>query len=143
VKYLLDTNVISELIKRNPNHLVVRWIDERDESDLFLSVVTVGELQKGIMKLGDQSRAEQLQTWVNQELAKRFAGRVLPIDLDVAFTWGRMQGISEKGGLKLPVMDSLIAATAITHSLIVVTRNVHDIERCQAAVHNPWETPLP
>ncbi len=141
MKYLLDTNVISELIKRNPNPSVVRWIDERDESTLFLSVVTFGELQKGIMKLSDESRAERLQTWVNQELAKRFEGRVLPIDLDVAFTWGRIQGISEKGGLKLPVMDSLIAATAITYNLIAVTRNVHDIERCQASVYNPWETP--
>lgn len=138
MKYLLDTNVVSELIKREPNPSVVRWIDGREESTLFLSVVTFGELQKGIKKLNDENRAELLQTWVNQELAKRFEGRILSIDLDVAFTWGRIQGVSEKSGLKLPVMDSLIAATAIAHNLIVVTRNVHDVERCQASVHNPW-----
>jgi hypothetical protein len=138
VKYLLDTNVVSELVKREPNPGVGRWVDERDESTLFLSVITFGELQKGIKKLGDEKRAERLQIWVNQELAKRFEGRVLPIDLEVAFTWGRIQGVSEKSGLKLPVIDSLIAATAIAHNLIVVSRNVHDLERCQVTVHNPW-----
>ena len=143
MRYLLDTNVISELVKRKPNPGVVSWIDEQDESALFLSAITFGELQKGIEKLGDESRAEQLQTWVNQDLAKRFDGRILPIDLNVAFTWGRIQGASEKGGLKLPVMDNLIAATAITHNLVVVTRNAHDIERCQASVYNPWDAPPP
>jgi predicted nucleic acid-binding protein len=139
VKYLLDTNVVSELIKREPNPSVVRWVDQRDEGTLFLSVVTFGELQKGIKKLRDEKRAEHLQTWVDRDLAKRFEGRVLPIDLDVAFTWGRILGESEKNGLKLPVIDSLIAATAITHNLVVATRNVQDLERCQASVHNPWQ----
>ena len=139
MKYLLDTNVVSELIKKEPNPRVVRWIDECDESALFLSAVTFGELQKGIDKLDDRSRAERLQKWVNQDLAKRFEGRILPIDLDVAFTWGRIQGVSERSGTKLPVLDSLIAATAIANNLIVVTRNVNDLERCQAAVLNLWQ----
>lgn len=138
MKYLLDTNVVSELVKKEPNLHVVRWIDGCDESDLFLSVVTFGELQKGIKKLDDKNRAERLQQWVDQDLAKRFEGRILPIDLDVVFTWGRIQGISEKGGLKLPVLDSLIAATAIANNLFIATRNVHDLERCQASVLNPW-----
>ncbi|HUW65612.1 MAG TPA: type II toxin-antitoxin system VapC family toxin [Spirochaetia bacterium] len=139
MRYLLDTNVVSELIKKEPNLRVVRWIEECEESALFLSVVTFGELQKGIKKLDDENRAERLQKWVNQDLAKRFEGRILPIDLDVAFAWGRIQGVSEKCGLKLPVLDSLIAAIAIANNMIIVTRNVHDMERCQASVLNPWQ----
>ena len=138
MKYLLDTNVISELIKREPHPSVVRWIDEHDENSLFLSVITFSELQKGISKLSDENRAERLQSWVDQELSKRFEGRILLINLEVISTWGRMQGFSEKNGVKLPVMDSLIAATAMTHNLIVVTRNVHDLERCRVSVYNPW-----
>ena len=138
MKYLLDTNVISELMKKEPNQGVTHWIDMCDESTLFLSVITIGELQKGIDKLNDKHRVARLQTWVDQDLARRFEGRILSVDLDVAVTWGRLQGSSEKRGIKLPVMDSLIAATAIAHNLIVVTRNVFDLELCQAAVHNPW-----
>lgn len=139
MRYLLDTNVISELVKKDPNPNVLRWVDECDETALFLSVITFGELQKGISKLSDKTRAERLQKWVDQDLVNRFEGRVLPIDLDVIFSWGRVQGISEKNGTKLPVMDSLIAATAIANNLTVVTRNVNDIERCQAIVFNPWD----
>lgn len=139
MKYLLDTNVISELIKKEPHPGVLHWIDKRDETTLFLSVITFGELQKGVSKLSDKIRAERLQTWVDQDLAKRFEGRILPIDLDVVLTWGKIQGISEKNGTKLPVIDGLIAATAIAHNLTVVTRNVQDIERCQASVFNPWD----
>lgn len=138
MKYLLDTNLISELVKKEPNPGVLRWIDERDENTFYLSVITLGELQKGISKLHDLSRVERLQAWMDQDLAHRFKGRILPIDEEVATTWGRIQGMNEKSGIKLPVMDSLIAATAIAHNLIVVTRNVQDIERCQAMVHNPW-----
>lgn len=102
MKYRLDTNVVTELIIKESNPGVVRWIDEHDERAMFLSVVTFGELQKGIKKLSDENRAERLQTWVNQELAKRFEGRILSIDLDAALTWGRIQGVSEKDGVKLP-----------------------------------------
>ncbi|MFD1678048.1 type II toxin-antitoxin system VapC family toxin [Alicyclobacillus fodiniaquatilis] len=115
----------------------MRWIDTCDEKALFLSVITFGELQKGIWKPSDSNRAERLQKWVNQELTKRFEGRILSIDLDVSFTWGKLQSTSEKEGVKLPVMDSLIAATAMAHHLIVVTRNVRYLERCQVTVYNP------
>ena len=138
MRYLLDTNVISELIKREPNQNVVRWIDEHDETYFYLSVITLGELQKGINKLSDQHRADQLQNWLDQSLTRRFQGRLLDIDVEVISTWGRLQGASEKKGVKLPVIDSLIAATANTHNMIVVTRNVHDLELCQASVFNPW-----
>jgi len=139
MKYLLDTNVISELVKKEPNPGVLRWIDERDESSLFLSVITFGELQKGISKLSDKDRAERLQTWIDQDLSSRFEGRILSLDMDILVTWGIIQGQSEKNGTPLPVMDSLIAATAITRNLTVVSRNLYDIERCQASVYNPWQ----
>lgn len=139
MKYLLDTNVISELVKREPNPGVIRWIETCNEDTLFLSVLTFGELQKGITKLNDRDWMDRLQNWVNQELTKRFEGRILPVDVEVMLTWGRMQGASEKEGVSLPVMDSLIAATAIRHNLMVVTRNARDLERCQVAIYNPWE----
>ncbi|WP_339279440.1 type II toxin-antitoxin system VapC family toxin [Paenibacillus sp. FSL W8-1187] len=138
MNYLLDTNVISELVKKEPDSGVLRWIDERDESTLFLSVITFGELQKGISKLSDKNRAERLQVWIDQDLSSRFDGRVLPLDLDTLLAWGSIQGQAERNGTPLPVMDSLIAATAIAHHLTVVTRNVHGLERCKASVFNPW-----
>lgn len=141
MKYLLDTNVISELVKREPNPGVIRWIDTCDEDALFLSVITFGELQKGVTKLNDLDRAKRLQHWINQDLSKRFEGRILSLDLDVLFNWGRIQGTSENEGVTLPVMDGLIAATALNHNLIVATRNVRDLERCKVAVFNPWESP--
>ncbi|WP_391572394.1 type II toxin-antitoxin system VapC family toxin [Cohnella sp.] len=113
-------------------------MDERDESALFLSVITFGELQKGISELSDKDRAARLQVWIDQDLTERFHGRTLSLDLNILMTWGQIQGNSEKVGIALPVMDSLIAATAITHNLTVVTRNVKDIERCQVPVYNPW-----
>ncbi len=139
MKYLLDTCLISELVKKEPNPAVVSWLDEQDEQKLFLSVLNLGELQKGISKLPDGTKKSELQAWVALDLVERFTGRILEIDLDTALTWGRLQGEAEQAGDKLPVMDSLIAATAVAHGLIVVTRNVKDIERCGVRVCNPWE----
>jgi predicted nucleic acid-binding protein len=96
-------------------------------------------LQKGISKLSDKDRAERLQTWIDQDLSSRFEGRILSLDMDILVTWGIIQGQSEKNGTPLPVMDSLIAATAIARNLTVVSRNIYDIERCQASVYNPWQ----
>ncbi len=138
MKYLLDTCLISELVKKEPNPAVVSWLDEEDEQKLFLSVLNLGEVQKGISKLPDGAKKDELQAWVALDLAERFAGRILEIDLETALCWGRLQGEAEQAGEKLPVMDSLIAATAAAHGLVVVTRNVRDMERCQARVFNPW-----
>ena len=139
MKYLLDTCLISELVKKEPNPAVVSWLDEQDEQKLFLSVLNLGELQKGISKLPDGTRKSELQAWVALDLVERFTGRILEIDLETALCWGKLQGEAEQAGEKLPVMDSLIAATAVAHGLIVVTRNVRDIERCKVRVCNPWE----
>ncbi|MDZ4184098.1 MAG: type II toxin-antitoxin system VapC family toxin [Desulfuromonadales bacterium] len=138
MKYLLDTCLISELVKKEPNPAVVSWLDEEDEQKLFLSVLNLGELQKGISKLPDGAKKDELQAWVALDLVERFAGRILDIDPETALSWGRLQREAEQAGEKLPVMDSLIAATAAAHSLVVVTRNVRDMERCQARVINPW-----
>lgn len=139
MKHLLDTCLISELIKKTPNPAVIRWVDEQDEQKLFLSVLNLGELQKGISKLPDGPKKNELQAWVTLDLLERFTGRILEIDCDTALAWGRLQGEAEQSGEKLPVMDSLIAAVAKTHGLIVATRNVKDMERCGAMVCNPWE----
>ncbi len=138
MKYLLDTCLISELVKREPSQAVVSWLDEQDEQTLFLSVLTMGELQKGISKLADGAKKDELQAWVGLDLVERFTGRILDVDLETALCWGRLQGAAEQAGDKLPVMDSLIAATAEAHGLMVVTRNVRDMERCGVSVCNPW-----
>jgi predicted nucleic acid-binding protein len=139
--YLLDTSLLSELVKRMPNPAVVAWVDARDEDTLFISVIALGELQKGVSKLSTSERKEELRSWLAQDLVQRFGRRILPIDSTVALAWGALQGEAEQGGSKLPVVDSLIAATASVHNLTVVTRNVRDLQRCGVPVVNPWQPP--
>jgi hypothetical protein len=129
--------LISELVKKAPNEVVLKWLDARDEQSLFLSVLTLGELQKGSSRLSTGPRKDDLQAWIENDLIERFAGRILDLDLEMALIWGKLLGEVELKGAKLPVMDSLIAATAIAHGLVVVTRNAKDIERCRAKVFNP------
>lgn len=139
MSFLLDTSVVSELVKPSPHGPVLKWIGDQDEASLHLSVVTIGELEKGIARLPASTRRTRLQTWVRRDLVERFGGRLLPIDIRTAARWGAITGESEKRGKPLPVIDSLIAATAIVHGLTVVTRNVEDFERCGAACINPWD----
>ncbi len=138
MSWLLDTCVISELIRPRPKASVVSWIRERNEDELFLSVITVGELEKGIAKLPDSAKRAKLEQWVRRELADRFRDRLLVIDSSVAARWGGIVGASEARGQPLPVIDSLIAATGLQHDLTVVTRNTDDLERCGAHCFNPW-----
>ena len=116
----------------------MRWVRERDESELYLSVVTIGELEKGIAKLPDAPKRMLLEQWVRRDLAERFRARLLSIDAGVASRWGAIAGASEARGLPLPVVDALIAATALLHGLVVVTRNTEDLERCGARCFDPW-----
>lgn len=139
MKYLLDTCLISELVKKEPSAAVLRWLDEQDEQRLFISVLVLGELNKGVAKLAAGDRKQALLSWVEHDLAERFEGRIVGLDLETAILRGRMQGEAEKAGEKLPVMDSLIAATAMRNGFTVVTRNVRDMQRCGAPVLNPWE----
>lgn len=138
--FLLDTNVISELIKARPEPKVVRWVDSVDESLLFLSVLTLGEIEKGIAALAQTSRRRRLQAWLEAELRPRFADRILPVDEGVARRWGRLAGeVEARAGGVLPVIDGLLAATALVHELVLVTRNSNDFTPTGAAVLNPWE----
>ena len=139
MKYLLDTCVISELIKPVKNNKVVKWIKSRKEDSLFISVLTIGEIHKGILKLPDSTKKESLRAWVDNDLKKRFAGRMLEITEKIAIFWGEIQATSESEGKKMPVIDSLIAATAIKNNLTVVTRNTKDIENSGCKSINPWE----
>ena len=138
MKYLLDTCLISELVKKEPNPAVLKWLDEHEEQTFFLSVLTPGELQKGVSRLPSGVRKDDLQDWIEHDLCERFGERILDLDLETSLVWGKLQGDAELKGEKLPVMDSIIAATAISHGMVVVTRNVKDMERCRARVFNPW-----
>lgn len=139
MKYLLDTCIISALIKPHQNEKVVEWIQEKEENDLFLSVLTIGEIHKGIAKLPESKKKKSLIKWVEEDLKKRFAGRILDINEEIAIQWGEIQGESEKKGKKMPVIDSLIAAAAIKEDLTVVTRNTKDMENSGCKIINPWE----
>ena len=136
---MIDTTVVSELVKKAPDERVMNWLDDQDEDSLYLSVLTLGELEKGISKLRASSRRDRLRTWLTRDLTARFADRLLPVDARVAARWGTLTGDAEKRGEPLPVIDSFIAATALEHGFHVVTRNVSDFERCGVICVDPWE----
>ena len=138
MSWLLDTCVVSELVRPRPKASVVSWVLERDEDELFLSVITIGELEKGIARLPDSPKRVALRQWVRRSLADRFRDRLLAVDAGVAARWGALVGASEVRSQPLPVIDSLIAATGLQHDLTVVTRNTDDLERCGAHCFNPW-----
>ena len=142
MNYLLDTCVISELIRENPEANVVSWISGIPETSLYLSVLTFGEIHKGIEKLPVSKRKDKLHKWVNSDLRIRFKNRILDLNLDVATKWGQVQGRAEQVGKPMPSIDGLIAATALSHDLIVVTRNTKDMEQSGVTMVNPWITTL-
>jgi hypothetical protein len=139
VRYLLDTCVVSELVKSKPDPKVVKWFEGCDEDSLFLSVLTIGEIQKGIARLDNSSRKTALQQWLDGELRERFGGRILPVTEDVSLTWGATQADAERKGAPIPTIDGLIGATAVVHNLTVVTRNRRDLARTTARVLDPWD----
>ena len=138
MSWLLDTCVVSELVRPRPKASVVSWVLERDEDELFLSVITIGELEKGIARLADSPKRVALEQWVRRDLADRFRNRLLAVDSGVAARWGALVGASEARGQPLPVIDSLIAATSLQHDFTIVTRNTDDLARCGARCFNPW-----
>lgn len=135
----MDTCVISEIIRPKPSSKVTAWIKKEDESNFFISVLTFGELHKGIDNLAESKRKEELHNWVENDLTERFLGRIIDIDIQVAMLWGKIQGVAEKAGKPMPAVDSLIAATGIAHHLTVVTRNTADMEESGVALLNPWK----
>ena len=136
--FLLDTNVISELVKSTPDSRVTKWIDATDETVLCLSVLTLGEIHKGIALLPNASRRVSLETWLDRELVLRFADRILAIDQAVADRWGWIAAKALAAKSPLPVIDGLVAATALRHNLILVTRNTRDVAVTGVEVFNPW-----
>ena len=139
MKYLLDTCVISELVDRHPNPKVVDFVDSLDSDDVFLSVITIGEIAKGVEKLPKSKRKQELHSWLKENLLVRFDGRIIPLDTEVLMEWGILIARLESAGITLPAIDSLIAATTLTHKLTLVTRNVDDFSGTSIAIVNPWE----
>lgn len=135
MSYLVDTNVLSELRRRDPDAKVVRWLEGRPATSLYLSVLTLGELRKGIEALPEGARKRRLLDWLEVELPGFFAGRALPIDARVADRWGQLVA---QAGRPVPAIDSLLAATALTHGLSLVTRNLRDFQYPGLAVVDPW-----
>jgi toxin FitB len=136
--FLLDTCVISDLVAKQPNLHVVRWVDSIDEDKLFLSVITIGEIKRGIEKLADSSRKSALVEWLEDDLLIRFTDRILPIDIPVMLVWGQLTADLEKQGRRMPAIDSLIAATCLQGRLDLVTRNESDFAHSGVALINPW-----
>src|SRR5215472_10651297 len=124
--FLLDTNCISELVRPNPEPRVMEWMDAADEALLYLSVLTFGEIRKGIAGLAQGKRRTHLETWLEVDLQARFSGRILPVDSAIADRWGLLAAESKRKGKALSVIDGLLAATALHHNLTVVSRNGSD-----------------
>lgn len=134
MKYLLDTNVISETIRKSPNESVKLWFQTVPSAHLYVSVLSLGEIRRGIEKLNDFSKKNFLINWLENELSFWFEERVVPVSLEVADKWGYLTAIKT-----LPAIDSLLAATALTHNMKLVTRNLFDFEKITGLeIINPW-----
>lgn len=141
MKYLLDTNVVSELASRRPDQRVVDWIDGLDPTFIYLSVITIGELSKGIAKLPPSRRKEELAEWLHGDLLTRFSSRILTLDTAVMLAWGELVARLDQKGQPLPAIDSLITAIALRHDCALVTRNEKDFAETGALTINPWRVP--
>lgn len=139
MNYLLDTCVLSEFTRRKPDEKVVRWMDAMDEEELFISVITLGEIQRGIEKLPDSHRKTALLTWMNEDLIARFGDRVLTIDVPSMLVWGTLTSRMDASGTPMGVMDSLLAASALSRNMVLATRNVKDFTGSNLRLVNPWE----
>ena len=137
--FLLDTNCVSELVRLTPDPRVLDWMESADESLLYLSVLTLGEIRKGIAVLPQSKRRTRLETWLEIDLQTRFGSRILPIDSAIADRWGFLAAETRAKGKVLSIIDGLVAATAIHHRLTVVSRNVSDFRNTLVQVLSPWE----
>ncbi len=139
MKSLLDTCVISELVSRKPSPKVVEWVDAQDDDDICLSVITIGELIKGIEKLPESNRKRDLNAWLRHDLLARFQGRILALDTAIIVEWGMLTARLELAGTSMPAIDSLIAATVLVNHCTLITRNVSDFEGAGVEIVNPWD----
>jgi toxin FitB len=139
MNYLLDTCIVSELIAKQPNLTVLNWLDAQISTDLYLSVITIGELTRGIAKLPTSRHKSTLEQWLNAELLLQFSGRIPSLDLATMQRWGNLIGSLEPQGRVLPLMDSLIAAISLQGSFCLVTRNEKDFEGTGVTLINPFK----
>ena len=139
MNYVLDTNVISELISKQPNEKVVEWLDHLDPNRIYLSVITIGEIRKGIEKLAPSKRRERIEEWLEADLLLRFHGRILEITTEVMLIWGELTGRLENEERPITAIDSLIAAIVLQGDYCLVTRNEHDFQHTGVTLINPWK----
>ena len=138
--FLLDTNVVSELTRQRVAPKVRTWIAAQEFGTLQISVVSLGEMEKGFVTMSDVRRRARLESWLERQLLELFHGQILPVTQAIAKRWGAFDGQRQMAGRPLSVPDGMIAATAFEHDLTVVTRNVKDFEGLGVAILNPWET---
>jgi predicted nucleic acid-binding protein len=138
VKVLLDTCALSELRLPKPDTGVARAIQDLDSDDLFVSVITIGEIVKGVALLPDGRKKRLLQTWL-RTLERHYGDHLLPIDLETCRMWGDLTAAAQKAGRTIPAGDGLLAATARRHGLYIMTRNTADFEPTGVALLNPWQ----
>lgn len=136
--FLLDTNCISELIRPEPDIRLLSWIEAADKDLLYLSVLTLGEIRKGITALPPTKRRVRVESWLQVELKSRFSERILPVNLEIADRWGLLAAAARKQGKPLAVIDGLLAAMALHHNLTLVSRNISDFTNASVPLINPW-----
>jgi hypothetical protein len=138
--FLLDTMVVSEAARANPDPGVRGWLEARPMLDLHISVLLIGEIRKGVALLAQSRKRDRLESWLRTALVRQFHGRVLPVDDAVALAWGGLAAEGRAMGRELPVVDGLLLATAAVHGLTLVTRNVRDCRDRGVPVFDPWST---
>lgn len=137
-RFLLDTNVISEMTRPLPSAAVLAWLAAVEQNDVYLSAVTIAELRYGVERMPSGQRRKRLSDWLFVDVPMRFGGRILPIDETVAHAWGQAVAMADAAGSPIAVIDAFVLATAVVHKLTVVTRNERDFRMLAPDVVNPW-----
>ena len=138
-RFLVDTNVPSELVRWRPASKVETWLDAQDLDTLFISAVSFGELRKGTILMSPGRRRTELESWIEGDLSILFSGRILSVTRTIAERWGELDAERQVAGRPLNIADGMIAATALEHGLTVVTRNVKDFDLLGVTIFDPWE----
>lgn len=139
MSFLLDTHAVSEWAKPQPNLGVIHWMADQDEDRLFMSVVTLAELQHGVDRLGAGARRKRLEVWLDEELRQRFEGRIVSVNEDIAKSWGKLMAKSEARGQRMNLMDGFLAATCLVFGLTLVTRDLGDFAESGCSTLSPWD----
>lgn len=137
--FLLDTNIVSETVRPKLEPRVLAWVEQQNPPELFLASMTIGELMRGARKIKEAPRRTVYERWIEGDLTEQFEGRILPFDDKAARTWGRLMGDGDRKGLTPATVDAQIAAIAIDHGLVLVTRNVRDFQHFELEIRNPWD----